>query len=258
MADAPLAISPFLGGDPLRLGPEITSPGDVLSRLDLPPVEGLGCLLIAPGLTLIYSLTGHAVSMTLRWVNLPHRPRLTADLPPVEAAVVLIAPIVDSARALRLVGRLMACLAEPGIADRARAATTREALVEALAPVERSAGEVSLGASELLSLLGSSPSGLSAVEATRRRLACGPNRLERVGRRPLLMHLFEQFWSFFAVLLWVAGVFAVMAGMTELGWAIFAVIVVNGLFSFLQEYRAEKAMAASRPGSVGTTRISRA
>jgi len=189
MADASLAISPFLGGDPVRLGPEIASPGDVLSRLDLPPMEGQGCLLIAPGVALIHSLTGDAVSMTLRWVNLPHRPRLTADLPPVEAVVVFIAPIADSARALRLVGRLMACLAEPGIADRARAATTREALVEALAPAERSAGEVSLGAPELLSLLGSIPTGLSVAEAARRRLACGPNRLESVRRRPLLMHL---------------------------------------------------------------------
>ena len=244
MADASLAISPFLSGDPVCLGPEITSPGDVLLRLDLPPVEGPGCLLIAPGVALIHSLTRDAGNVTLRWVNLPHRPRFRADLPPVETAVVLIAPLGDSARALRLVGRLMACLAEPGIADRARAATTREALVEALAPAERSAGEVSLGAPELLSLLGSSPAGLSAAEGTRRRLACGPNRLERLRRRPLPMRLLEQFWSFFAVLLWVAGGFAVLAGMAELGWAIFAVIVVNGVFSFLQEYRAERAVEA--------------
>ena len=47
--------------------------------------------------------------------------------------------------------------------------------------------------------------------------------------RPLLMHLLEQFWSFFAVLLWVAGVFALLGGMAELGWAIFAVIVVNSV-----------------------------
>jgi calcium-translocating P-type ATPase len=244
MADASLAISPFLGGDPVCLGPEIASPGDVLSRLDLPPVEGPGCLLIAPDVALIHSLTGDAGSVTLRWVNLAHRPRLMAGLPPVEAAVVLIAPVADSARALRLVGRLMACLAEPAILDRARAATTREALVEALAPAERSAGEVSLGAPELLSLLGSSPTGLSAAEAARRHPACGPNRLERVRRRALPMRLLEQFWSFFAVLLWVAGVFAVLAGMAELGWAIFAVIVVNGVFSFFQEYRAERAVEA--------------
>jgi magnesium-transporting ATPase (P-type) len=58
------------------------------------------------------------------------------------------------------------------------------------------------------------------------------------------LRFLEQFWSFFAVLLWVAGVFAVLAGMPELGWAIFAVVLVNGVFSFLQEYRAERAVEA--------------
>jgi calcium-translocating P-type ATPase len=239
-----LPISPFLGGDPVWLGPEIASPDDVLAQLELPPTGELGCLVIASGVALIHSLTSDAGGVLLRWVNCPHRPQLAAGLPPVDAAAVLIAPIGDSARALRLVGRLMACLAEPGTADRMRAATTREALVEALAPAERSAGEVSPGTPELLGLLGSSPTGLSDAEAARRRLACGPNRLERLRRRPLLMRLLEQFWSFFAVLLWVAGVFAVLAGMAELGWAIFAVIVVNGIFSFFQEYRAERAVEA--------------
>jgi Ca2+-transporting ATPase len=46
------------------------------------------------------------------------------------------------------------------------------------------------------------------------------------------LRFLEQFWSFFAVLLWVAGVFAVLAGTAELGWAIFAVVLVNGVFSF--------------------------
>ena len=245
MADGmPPPISPFLSGDPVSLGPDVASPGDVLSQLDLPPVERPGCLLIASAVAMIHSLTGEAESITLRWVNLPHRPRLAAGLPPVEAAVVLIAPIGDSARALRLIARLMACLAEPGIVARAGAAATREALVEALAPAERVAGEVSLGTPDLLGLLGSSPTGLSDAEAARRRLACGANRLERIRRRSLLLRFLEQFWSFFAVLLWVAGVFAVLAGMAELGWAIFAVVLVNGVFSFLQEYRAERAVEA--------------
>ena len=77
MADGTLlAISPFLAGDPVWFGPEAVSPGGVLSRLDLPDVEGPGCLLIAPGVALIYSLTGDVGSVTLRWVNLLHRPQL--------------------------------------------------------------------------------------------------------------------------------------------------------------------------------------
>ena len=39
-------------------------------------------------------------------------------------------------------------------------------------------------------------------------------------------------------MLWIAGGLAILAGMPQLGFAIFVVIVLNGLFSFLQEYRA--------------------
>jgi hypothetical protein len=148
-----LPISPFLGGDPVRLGPEIASADDVLEQLGLRPTGKPGCLVIASGVALIHSLTGDAGGMLLRWVNCPHRPQLGAGLPSVDAAAVLIAPIGDSARALRLVGRLTACLAAPGIADRMCAATTRE---------------VSPGSPELLGLLDSSPAGLSDAEAARR------------------------------------------------------------------------------------------
>ena len=44
-------------------------------------------------------------------------------------------------------------------------------------------------------------------------------------------------------MLWGAGGLALLAGMPELGIAIFVVIVVNGLFAFAQESRAERAAA---------------
>jgi hypothetical protein len=42
----------------------------------------------------------------------------------------------------------------------------------------------------------------------------------------------------------VAGGCAFLAGMPQLGWAVFAVVLINGTFSFLQEYRAERALEA--------------
>jgi magnesium-transporting ATPase (P-type) len=42
-------------------------------------------------------------------------------------------------------------------------------------------------------------------------------------------------------MLWLAGGLAFVAGMPQLGWAIMVVILVNGLFAFAQEYRAERA-----------------
>jgi calcium-translocating P-type ATPase len=140
--------------------------------------------------------------------------------------------------------RLVACFRAAPLVERSRAATTRAELVELLASVESTAGEAVLGDTDLFALTSSSPHGLTDAEAARRLQAGGANRLERVRRRPLLLRLGAQFTTFFAILLWVGGALAFLAGLPELGWAIFAVIVINGIFSFLQEYRAERAVEA--------------
>jgi calcium-translocating P-type ATPase len=240
----PLALSPFLTGDPIRLGPECASLSDLLRPLGLDSLEAPGFLSLAPRVALVHSLTGGEGSVTLRWVHLPHAPTLGAGAGPVEIAVVLTAPIRESGRAVRVVSRLMAVLRDPALLEQAGTQTTREGLVRILAAAEETPGESPLSGPDLLLLLGSGPAGLAAGEATRRRRACGPNRIERVRRRPLAARFLEQFVSLFALLLWVGGGFAFLAGMPELGWAIFVVIVVNGVFSFFQEYRAERAVEA--------------
>jgi calcium-translocating P-type ATPase len=237
-----LSISPFLIGDPVVLGPDVGSPAALAARLEL---EGpIGLLTIAPGVVLAHALTRPSGGMGLRWVRLPHAPRLAADLPPAEIALVLTSPIAESGRALRLVSRLCACLVEAAVREAAGSATTRESLVQVLALAEERAGEAALAPADVLALLGSGPDGLAADEGLLRLHACGPNRLERIRRRPLVARFLEQFWSFFAVLLWIGGACAFLAGMPQLGWAIFGVIVVNGAFSFFQEYRAERAVEA--------------
>jgi Ca2+-transporting ATPase len=47
-----------------------------------------------------------------------------------------------------------------------------------------------------------------------------------------------------ALLLWVAGILAFVSGTPQLGWAIWAVIWINALFSFWQEFQAERSLAA--------------
>ncbi|MBZ5703051.1 MAG: cation-transporting P-type ATPase [Acidobacteriia bacterium] len=83
--------------------------------------------------------------------------------------------------------------------------------------------------------------GLTAQEAALRRLRYGANLLPRPRPLPVWRHLLAQLVHFFAVMLWIAGGLAILAGMPQLGLAIFVVIVLNGLFAFFQEYRAEKA-----------------
>jgi magnesium-transporting ATPase (P-type) len=83
--------------------------------------------------------------------------------------------------------------------------------------------------------------GLSSVAAKARLAAHGPNELPSVRPIPAWRRMAAQLLHFFALLLWVAGGLAIAAGMAELGIAIFMVIVVNGLFAFVQEHRAERA-----------------
>jgi magnesium-transporting ATPase (P-type) len=83
--------------------------------------------------------------------------------------------------------------------------------------------------------------GLSAEVAARRLASDGPNRLPASKRVPAWRHLVGQLTHFFALMLWVAGVLAFVAGMPQLGVAIFIVIVINGCFAFFQEQRAERA-----------------
>ncbi len=83
--------------------------------------------------------------------------------------------------------------------------------------------------------------GLTAVAAATRLAVDGPNRLPTPPPVRTWRLLLGQLTHFFALMLWAAGVLAVVAGMPQLGVAIFVVILVNGVFAFVQEQRAEKA-----------------
>lgn len=106
-----------------------------------------------------------------------------------------------------------------------------------------------LTVSDAFASLQSGVDGLFAKEAARRLAEFGPNTVERVRGEPLALRFVKNFTHFFAVILWVAAGLAFIAdrwgpgqGMVTLGFAIIGVIVINGAFSFWQEFRAEKAI----------------
>ena len=104
---------------------------------------------------------------------------------------------------------------------------------------------------EALKSLQSGVDGLSGLEARRRFTEFGANQVERVKKEPLAFQFLRGFTHFFALILWVAAGLAFFAewndpgkGMAALGFAILGVILVNALFSFTQEFRAERAISA--------------
>ncbi|MBB4966929.1 cation-translocating P-type ATPase [Saccharothrix violaceirubra] len=87
----------------------------------------------------------------------------------------------------------------------------------------------------------STTGGLTSAEAARRLRENGPNLLPAAGGTHPVVLLLKQFGHFFAILLWVAAALASVAGMPALSVAIALVVVLNGVFAFAQEYRADRA-----------------
>jgi sodium/potassium-transporting ATPase subunit alpha len=111
----------------------------------------------------------------------------------------------------------------------------------------------SLVIAEVFASLLSRPEGLTSDEAQRRLAEYGPNELREEAHRSLLRRLTAHLTHFLALLLWLAAGLCFLSeylhpgeGMLRLGIAILAVILINALFSFIQEYRTEKALEELR------------
>lgn len=104
-----------------------------------------------------------------------------------------------------------------------------------------------LSRDEVFATLVTSEDGLAEDEAARRLAEFGFNEISEKKKPRLLLKLFKQFTHFLAVLLWIAAALSFLSeylhpgeGMLRLGIAILGVILINGVFTFAQEYRAEK------------------
>ena len=108
-----------------------------------------------------------------------------------------------------------------------------------------------LAIDEVLKRLETATGGLTPEEAQQRLAQFGANRLTEPDRYLILRGLTRHFTHFLALLLWIASGLAFAAdfmkpgeGMATLGWAILSVIVINAVFAFFQEYKAERAVQA--------------
>lgn len=107
-----------------------------------------------------------------------------------------------------------------------------------------------------LAAVQATPDGLSSEEVARRREVYGPNRLPEPPRRSPVLRFLAHFHNVLIyVLLASAAVTALLAHWVDTG-VILAVVIVNAIIGFIQEGRAEQAMArrsmkrpAARKGS---------
>jgi potassium/sodium efflux P-type ATPase len=114
-----------------------------------------------------------------------------------------------------------------------------------------------LNPEQLYAALGSRPDGLTTLEAEERQASFGLNKIREIKGRSLLLKLVDNFTHMMAIMLWVAGIGALIARMPELAVAVWAVNFINGIFSFFQEFRAEKATEALKRILPSSSRVMR-
>jgi potassium/sodium efflux P-type ATPase len=98
--------------------------------------------------------------------------------------------------------------------------------------------------SEVYQELKTSREGLSFNEADKRLKEYGLNQIEEIKKTPIIYKFLANLYQLLALLLWAASFLAFLSGTPQLGFAIIAVIIINAIFSFWQEYQAEKAIEA--------------
>jgi Ca2+-transporting ATPase len=101
-------------------------------------------------------------------------------------------------------------------------------------------------AAAVLAALDASAQGLTSAEAKQRIAQHGPNALPEGSRRSPLRMLVDQFADFMILVLIAAAVVSGIVGEPSDTIAIFVIVLLNAVIGFVQEWRAERAMAALR------------
>ncbi|MCX7194311.1 MAG: HAD-IC family P-type ATPase, partial [Proteobacteria bacterium] len=87
-------------------------------------------------------------------------------------------------------------------------------------------------------------SGLSSADAAKRLAQYGANELKEKRARSHWRMLLDQFADFMIIVLIGAAVVSGIVGDVEDTFAIIVIVILNAVIGFVQEYRAEQAMAA--------------
>lgn len=114
-----------------------------------------------------------------------------------------------------------------------------------------------LTTTQILAYLNSRLEGLLPAEIEEQRKKFGENKLqEKAGRSPLRM-LLAQFTETMVLILFAAAIVSALLGKTTETIAILAIVILFAVLGFVQEYRAEKAMAALKQLEVPNVRVRR-
>ncbi len=115
----------------------------------------------------------------------------------------------------------------------------------------------SLSVSETIKSLNSSKNGLTEAEAKKRLEEFGYNELEKGKGHSAITIFLSQFKNALIILLIFAGFLSLFLGEEIEAIAIFAIVLLNAILGFVQEYKAEKAIEALEKISAPTAIVLR-
>jgi Ca2+-transporting ATPase len=110
---------------------------------------------------------------------------------------------------------------------------------------------------DILAELRTSPQGLSSEEAEKRLEKYGLNELKEKKKKTPFMMFLDQFKDFMILVLIAAAIISGIIGEATDTIAIIVIVVLNAIIGFVQEYRAEKAMAALKKMAAPTATVMR-
>ena len=202
-----------------------------------------------------FSYLGDGIAVPhLRVDNLPapelilglSREGITFNNHVIKIVLLLVTPAEQPAQHLQILQRVCSLL--PAIRDELLAQREPARVLKAIARAEQQSAlptYINLTQEQIAFELQSDlTNGLTGEEAAARLARYGPNLLRQAYRIPWTVKLIGNLFSFFAVLLWIAALLCFIPGvdLPQLGLAILTVVLVNGLFAFLQEYKSDRAL----------------
>jgi len=114
-----------------------------------------------------------------------------------------------------------------------------------------------LNTKDALKMLNTSEKGLTTKVAIKRQEKYGYNELKKEKETTKLKIFLDQFKNALILLLIFAGILSLALGEKIESVAIFVIILLNAILGFIQEYRAEKAIAALKNISAPTAKVLR-
>lgn len=202
-----------------------------------------------------YSYLGNGIAVPhLRVENLPASEIILGLAPDgvslnkekVKVILLLVSPAEQPAQHLQLLQRIGSLL--PAISDELLAQRDPARILQTIARAEQQSAQptyINLTQEQIaFELQTDLEKGLTAAEAQTRLVHYGPNLLRKAYRSPWYFKFLRNFFSFFAVLLWIAALLCFVPGvdLPQLGTAILTVVFVNGLFAFWQEHKSDRAL----------------